>query len=211
MRLLTSTILAIGMALAAMTASATPISGTFSFDVWQGDGGGTSGSPGVQALPTNPLAAGTVKDSFTYTGALDFAEGSSNNVLDFLNTGGGSISGSNGWIDTATLSNGGFGLTTLMKITGYTPNSIMGTIYHDDGISLYQGGSQVVDSSSPTVAIDSAYSLGTGAFTLWYVEANGLPANLTMDISKTVPEPATMALMALGLLGIGFSARRRFG
>lgn len=212
MRLLTSAVLALGIMGATTLANATPISGTFTVNIWQGDGGGSIGSPGVQALPTNPLVtAANSLGTYTYTGAIDFSNGT-NDILNFLLSAGGSIAEDTTTIDGTSLSATGFGLTTVMQFLGTTATGISGSIAHDDGVSLFQGGSNVIDpaAAAPTALDYTNFSLASGSFGLWYVEANNLPANLTMDVTHAeVPEPATLGLFALGLLATGVSAARR--
>jgi len=128
----------------------------------------------------------------------------SNNIQAFLGTAGGSAIPAS--LDTA-MSSGNFDLTTLIQITGNVVGSIGGYIHHDDGITLYQNGSPVAASAAPTVDIATPFNLTQGDFNLWYVEANGLPARLTMDVTR-VPEPSSLLVLGMGLVLIGFVARR---
>jgi hypothetical protein len=191
------------------TASATPLTGTFHITVYQGVGDGTSTDPIEQANNVNPLLSLTTPvGSFTYTGALNFnSPPGANTVAGFIGTGGGTTAG---FVPTTTLSTGNFADTTLFVITGSTSGAIIGgTVSHDDGASLYQGATTIFDSSSPTVQIPSTYSGLVGPFSLYYVEANGLPADLNFDVTSYVPEPAGIAILGAGLVGIGAMRRRR--
>lgn len=52
--------------------------------------------------------------------------------------------------------------TTLLKIAGVTATTLAGIIDHDDGISLYQGATTIVDASAPTVVASTPYVLPAG-------------------------------------------------
>lgn len=207
---------AFGLAGIATAAVAAPIGGTFTVNVWKGVGSGGIAAPEEQALPTNPLAVpGHLIASFTYTGTINFHDGGVNDIGTFLTSSGGTLGpftvGSLATLGT-TLSLGGFSDTSVMEFSGTTPQALSGAIDHDDGASLFQGGVNLLpaDAAAPTVAVPTNYVLAPGAYDLWYVEANGLPAVLTMD-GVPVPEPVTLSVLGLGLLGLGFASRRRHG
>jgi hypothetical protein len=181
------------------------LTGTYTITVYQGTGDGTSTDPIEQATNANPLFSTAVLGTVSYTGALDFSADTNNSLGAFLTSGGGSIIYSNSSLAGLMLSTGNFQLTTLLSITGTSAGATNGTVTHDDGESMYQFGNTVSSSPAPTSATQTAFALQNGAFQLDYVEANGLPADL---IVNTVPEPATIAVMAAGLLGLCFMRRR---
>ena len=118
---------------------------------------------------------------------------------------------------SANIDNGSMGL--ILEFTGditvTTGESF--NVAHDDGLQLMIGSDLVVNAPGPTAPTVTPYTYtgpsGTFSFDLVYGECCGPPAvlsaSLPLAVSTPVPEPSTLALLAVGLLGLGFTMRRR--
>src|SRR6185437_16748807 len=152
------------------------------------------GDASQQALPSNPLATGgdgsttvTGIANFTYTGSLslDVSTQPNNTNLNFFNSGGGTISGFSGtgvlntqtnW-GNAIISTGSYGstrgnaqdqTTTIYEFTFTTGATSDLSIRHDDGMSLWLGGSDLCNASGPTTAeTTDCGGLLAGTYNLW--------------------------------------------
>ena len=88
-------------------------------------------------------------------------------------------------------------------------------VLHDDGLTLIIGGLTVISAPGPTPPIltNAIYTGPTGTFDfqLVYGECCGPPAALIVQLPliSQVPEPGTLLLLAIGLIGLGMAQRRR--
>lgn len=210
-------IVAAAVAGTASIAHATTLGGTFNISVYQGSGSGHITDPQEQANKSNPLiAGGNLLGAGTYTGDLNFnvPNPGTNTIGAFFASGTGTANfGANqSTVMNATLSTAPFALTSVFVITGSVASIDAGTVTHDDGASLYDGpgySNTVFDAAGPVVATPTSYSGLFGPWELIYVEANGLPAVLNFDVSRSeappsaTPIPAALPLFASGLGGIG--------
>ena len=90
------------------------------------------------------------------------------------------------------------------------------TITHDDGVSLYQGLTNLGGTiAGPTVKTTDVVTLATGGdTTLYYSRQNGSPSVLEVTdavptFNVAVPEPTSLALLGAALFGIGALRTRR--
>jgi hypothetical protein len=205
---------------ASTIAQASSLNGTFNIWIYQGAGGGSSGSANAQANLANPLitgaaCAGSCLIEFgTYTGDLNFNSAGTNTIDAFLSYSSGSNSFSAGTLDNQ-LSTSGYGFSTIFVITGTVSGEIIGgTITHDDGVTLYDSTLTAIASSpAPTTVAGTGYGGLTGDWTLVYAAVNNIPEVLNFDVSRQeiiTPLPASVWLFGSVLAGSGlFFGRRR--
>jgi PEP-CTERM motif len=182
-----------------------------------------------QALPSYPLISSSDKvGSFSFTGPLDLdvSNQAANtygdlfqpkaDISNFVGANGNTLA----TFLSKVISTGSYGFeftgqtTSIMELTFTTGSALSGTIDHDDGISLYSHGNTTTDllplsAAAPTAAELTNFSIGPGTYDLYYVEANGAPAILDMEVVAAAPEPASLAMLGVGILGLGFVRRRK--
>lgn len=176
------------------------LTGTFTIQIYSGQGGGNFDSPDVQALLTNGLInESNFLDTVTWTGPLNFGITSGptvpSTIGEFFATGTGQLDGLDETTAITNLSSGPFADTTVFVIT-FTKAAIPdGIIVHDDGIGLYVNGNLITtaadaepqEATNPTLF--KVLPPGDYNYTLVYVAANGNPSILAVRGTPVEPQP----------------------
>ncbi len=198
--------------------------GTYAISVTEGF---TSG--GFDTLPNvAPFGNEVATASFTYTGSLNFnnVEGqnagpagdldstfgfSAANISHYSGSGSLPMVADYSTLDgflasSGSASNFQYGSFYTIHLGELAAGTIL-DVTHDDGISIYQGDTRInTTTSGPTSAVSEQVTLDQpGDTVLYYSRQNGTPSILEV----AVPEPVSIALLGMGVAGLGMVRRRR--
>lgn len=197
-----------------VTASAATLTGTFNVEAANVSGVNSSQSEATVTNFDNAFA-GTYKDTFTYTGALNFGTSDSSDATtigDWLATGGGTITTLDSTFADLQLSspniNNGTATTTFFSFVMNIPSAVTEfAVRHDDGMTIYDDGTLLGGFQNPTSVRNTSVSgFDGGEFRLIYVATNGDPSILEVS---AVPLPAGGLLLLTALGGVAALRRRR--
>ena len=220
MKLITlSAAAALSLSLFANGAQAATLTGNFLVKVVNYSAGGSSTA--AQANQTNfdaqyAAAAVGFTDEFMYNGSLDFLVDNNpkdldlETIADYFATGTGTVTGLDTDVGDLRLSTPTFDLTTLFSFTEVFSSAFEVTATHDDGISIYDDGLEILSHDNPTgVRVTGPGDFDGGEFTLIYAAANGNPSVLQVEAISAVPLPASAILLLGAMGGLGALSRRK--
>ncbi len=195
-------------------AQAATLTGTFTITAYNYDSAGNSANAYASSAVLADIGSRTnvISDTFTYSGALFFGTPAQQTIGAWLGTGGGTVSGLDAAVANRQLSGGGYRSTSFFVITATFADGFNATIRHDDGISVFDDGTQIATFARPTTARTTvANGFDGGQWSIFYVAANGNPSILEVDVDRQpspVPVPAAMPLLLAGLGGLALVRRR---
>lgn len=205
--------------LIAGAASAVPLSGTFTIDIYQ-----RLDATYLEAHATeaNLAAPDTVLlETISYTGSLWFGTydpTDATTIGEWLSTspdGVYSVSAATGALQLSSPDiDAGTSTTTFFDIVGTFTDGFTLLVDHDDGMTAFDDGVQIASHAGPTTVITTPVNgFDGGEFRMIYAASNGDPSVLMVDaqstVIDTVPLPAGLPLLLTGFAGLALLRRRR--